>query len=98
MSARKSASTPAARRNPPRAAKAPRATTDAPRRARINPFATQGGGSQAVEREAAEASDNDTSDGDSSGAEHVPLADPERALGGDAPSEPRSARTTQLIV
>ena len=33
--------------------------------------------------EAAEASGNDTSDGESSGADHVPLADSERALGGD---------------
>ena len=65
MSSRKSATTPAARRNPARAAKAPRAATDAPRRARIQPFGTQSGGSQAESHEAADVSGNDTSDGDS---------------------------------
>ena len=63
MSSRKSATTPTARRPLARAAKAPRATTGVPRRARINPFGAEAGGSQADVHEAAEVSDNDTSDG-----------------------------------
>ena len=90
MSSRKTATTPAARRPLARAAKAPRATTSAPRRARIDPFGAESGGTQADAHEAAEASGHDTSDGESSGADQAPLADSERALGGDAPSEPRS--------
>ena len=74
MSSASKAATPAARRNPTRAAKARRATTDAPRRARSLPHGNSAGGAQADHHEAAETSDHGTSDGDSSGAEQAHFA------------------------
>ena len=74
MSSARKATTPAARRNPPRAAKAPWGTTGAPSRARNNPHGDRAGGSQADAYEAAHLSDHGTSDGDMSGAEADQLA------------------------
>ena len=82
MSSSRKATTPAARRNPSRAAKAPRATTGAPQRVRTSPHGDQTGGSQADPHEAAELSDEGSSDGDTSGAEHGQHAGSEAALGG----------------
>ena len=87
MSSAGKAATPATRRNPSRAAKARRAVTDAPRRARSLPLGNSAGGAQADHHEAADPSDHGTSDGDSSGAGHALIADSVPALGADAHSD-----------
>jgi len=81
MSSVRKTTTPAARRNPSRAAKAPRAVTGAPQRVRISPHGDQSGGAQAEPHEAADLSDEGSSDGDTSGADHGQLAGNEAALG-----------------
>ena len=81
MSLVRKTATPAARRNPSRAAKAPRAVTDAPQRVRISPHGDQSGGFQADSHEAADLSDEGSSDGDTSGAEHGQDAGNGAALG-----------------
>ena len=81
MSSARKATTPAARRNPSRGARPPRAVTGAPQRARTSPHGDQPGGSQADSHGAAELSDEGSSDGDTSGAEHGQSVGSEAALG-----------------
>ena len=90
MSSARKATTPAARRNPSRAAKAPRAVTGAPQRVRISPHGDQSGGSQAESHEAAGVSDEGSSGGDASGAELGQLAGSGIALGGCSHPEPQA--------
>ena len=81
MSSVRKTTTPAARRNPSRAAKAPRAVTGAPQRVRISPLGDQSGGAQADSHEAADLSDEGSSDGDATGAEYGQFAGSGAALG-----------------
>ena len=96
MSSASKATTPAARRNPSRAAKARRAVTDAPRRARSLPLGNSAGGAQADHHEAADPSDHGTSDGDSSGAEQAHFTDSAPALGADAHSDSHAIGPTAV--
>ena len=89
MSSARKATTTAARRNPPRGARPPRAVTGAPQRVRTSPHGDQSGGSQADPHEAAELSDEGSSDGDTSGAEHGQSAGSEAALGDGPHPEPQ---------
>ena len=82
MSSARKATTPAARRNPSRAAKAPRAVTGAPQRVRTSPHGDQSGGTQADSHEAADLSDEGSSDGDVGVALRPPPPPPRASEGG----------------
>ena len=81
MSSARKATTTAARRNPPRGARPPRAVTGAPQRVRTSPHGDQTGGSQADSHEAADLSDEGSLDGDATGAEYGQFAGSGAALG-----------------
>ena len=89
MSPARKATTPAAHRYQTRQTRPTRAVTGAPQRVRTSPHGDQSGGTQADSHEAAELSDEGSSDGDTSGAEHGQFAGIEAALGDGPHPEPQ---------